>query len=343
VATVPHLIFNVRGSLYAIPAGSVREVFWLPEITPVAQTPEWIAGILNLRGRVVPLIDLPLRLGCARQPYRLSDAVVVLEHAGQAVGLIVNHVEDVRGIPVETMEAAPAYRREGERRTPFVEGVARGDEDLIFLLHLENLLSLPELAPEQALEAATEAGDHTPAGGVLWDVTPEERLVLRERARSLVQALESEEYAGLVPLAVVSLNGEYYGVDLTGVREFSDVRGVTPIPCCPPHIVGAMNLRGEILTLVDLRSALEMPVGGTDTEARVVVVELDDMRAGVLVDQVLDVVYLNPAEVTAIPSALRSGEKEYLEGTAPYAGKMLSILDLPGIFSQESWMVNEEV
>src|SRR6185436_21126644 len=96
------------------------------------------------------------------------------------------------------------------------------------------------------------------------DATAEERAILRERALGLMPAGESQDRFHLMPLAVVSLNGEYFAVDLNLVREFGTIHHVTPVPCCPPHIVGQMNLRGDILTLVDIRGALRMPMQGAD-------------------------------------------------------------------------------
>ena len=147
---------------------------------------------------------------------------------------------------------------------------------------------------------------------------------------------------------MVGLNGEYFGIDLAIVREFSALRIVTPVPCCPEHVVGQMNLRGDILTLMDIRAALNMPFANvrngtsSDPTGKVVVVQTNALKVGVLVDDVFDVMNLQPSEIHAVPSAVQSLSEEYLKGTAPCGEKMLSILDLPKILTQGALIVNEE-
>ena len=91
---MPHLIFTLRGGVYAVPASAVREILWLPELTPVEESPRYVAGVLNLRGRIVPVIDLNVRFGHAPRPYHLEDSVILFEWEDAIAGLIVNSVRD---------------------------------------------------------------------------------------------------------------------------------------------------------------------------------------------------------------------------------------------------------
>lgn len=135
---------------------------------------------------------------------------------------------------------------------------------------------------------------------------------------------------------------EFFGLDLHLVREFTSIRNVTPIPCCATHIIGNMNLRGEIVTLVDIRNALNMAIASKTNNSKAIVVHVDDVVAGIPVDQVFDVMYLRSSDVKPVPAALHSGGNEYLRGTAPYAEKMLSILDLSKIIDKGGFTVNDE-
>jgi purine-binding chemotaxis protein CheW len=141
----------------------------------------------------------------------------------------------------------------------------------------------------------------------------------------------------------VGLSGEFFGVELEMVREFTDLQRIIPVPCCPDYIVGDMNLRGDILTVVDIRQALQMPVVEAAPTAKVMVVPLGNSLVGVLVDQVFDVFDLDPFALSAVPSAIKAINDTYLKGTISCYGKMLAILDLQNILATGDLTVNEAV
>lgn len=357
MASAPHLIFNLHDSLYAVPARVVSEIVWLPDLTPLAQAPFYVAGVVNLRGQIVPVIDLSLRLGQGRHQYQVSDSIIVLKDDGHLVGIIVSDVRRVQSIDEEIESLSPLLlsSRKGdceneESATRFVAGITRVDDEIVTLLYLENLLRLPEYsapAPGQDKEPDSSLSAQR---SFCPQATPEEKAIFQARAKNLRQPLAKENAAELTPLAVVGLNGEYFGIDLQLVREFSALRAVTRVPCCPLHIVGQMNLRGDILTLVDVRGALQMPPPAAANDAfdvsgdigKVVVIQTDELRVGVMVDEVFDVMNLQPSQMRAVPSAAQSLSAEYLKGTAPYKEKMLSILDLPKLLKQDALTVHEE-
>jgi len=334
--TAPHVVFRQHGALYAVAASAVRELFQLPELAPAPEAPGWIAGVLNLRGQVIPVIDAAMRLGLEPRSRRISDAVIVLERDGAIAGVVVDEVLDVREISDEATDS-PALAS-GGRRSRLTRGVARAQDDLITLLDEAELLRLAD-----AQDVAAAAGETQPRAG--WSPDSEHPLdsaVFRERALALVQAAAQSEPSHVAPVAVIALNGEWFGVDLECVREFADLRGVTPVPCCPEHVAGAVNLRGEILTLVDVRKALTMSAPTSLAGAKMMVVQLGEVRAGVVVDQVLDVVNLGTADLSPVPYSVRSTLEEHIAGMAAYRDRMLAILDLPGIFNREDWVVDAE-
>jgi purine-binding chemotaxis protein CheW len=145
-----------------------------------------------------------------------------------------------------------------------------------------------------------------------------------------------------MPLAVIGFGDEYFGLDLGLVREFTDISNFTPIPCCPNHIVGNMNLRGEIVTLVDIRQVLNLPTPPVSVGSQVVVVQVDDIVAGLPVEQVLEMVELNAADMTALSGILGDFGEQYIRGSTFFQEGVLRVLDLPKIFNQGELIVNEE-
>lgn len=351
----PYLTFSLRDLHYGIEAILVQEIFQLPELTSVAEAPDDIVGLLNLRGKIVPVMHLDLRLGLPMQECQLSDSVIVLNYDGLQIGIIVNAVHEVKELDLRAIEYGIDYGRVKQINSRFVAGLAKSDLNTIVIINHGNLLRDADAVEALIVEENREiepfaTSDRLEKSSIInnfYDLccpsaTSKEKAIYRERAENLKQVAESE-LTGLLPLAVIGLNNEYFGLNLELVQEFTRIRNVTPIPCCPPHVVGNMNLRGEILTLVDIRSALNIPLAQTKNGTKALVVSIDDLVAGFPVDEVFDVMYLHPSEVRLLPVAVPSGNDEYLQGTVSYSDKMLTILDIPKLFKSKLLTVNEEV
>lgn len=346
--TRPLLIFDLDDARFGVDATLVRESIWLPELTPVEEAPPYIVGMFSLRNQLIPVTDLNLRFGHPARPYSLSDQVVVLEHDQLLMGLIVNEVREVIELPRSNesgignaeygMSPQSAIRNphseipQSDIQHSALEMVRVGD-DIVTLLDVSQLVR----QPQNLTVAATEH----PARRFCPEATPEQHAVYRARAKALLETLTDEEGAHLA-LAVVELDGEYFGIELEAVQEFCEIAQPSPIPCCPPHILGAISLRGNLFTLLDLRIALNLPQA-TQSSSKVVVARLGEQIIGVAVDEVHDVVYLRQEELQAAPAVLSEQRGTEIKGAVPYADKMMLVLDLPALLAREEWIVNESV
>jgi purine-binding chemotaxis protein CheW len=331
------LIFDLDGARFGVDATWVRESFWLPELTPVEEAPLWVVGLFCLRGRMVPVADLHLRFSHPARSYTPNDQVVVLEADQLQLGLIVSEIREVIDLPGEAIQP-PQFDAEIPAPAHLVVGQARLDDGLVTVLDVSRLVHQTPL-PEGPAFAEVEQ-QLVPTGHFCPEATPEERALFHTRARALRETIADEEGTHL-GLAVVEICGEYFGVELAAVLEFCNIAELSPVPCCPPHILGAMSLRGELLTVIDPRSALNLPFATTGSKA--VVALLGEHAVGIAVDEVHDVVYLKQEELQAPPAALRELCGASITGTAPYANRMMTVLDLPALLAREEWIVNEGV
>lgn len=325
-----YLLFTLDGTRYGVDAALVQRITWLPELTPAEEAPPYIAGLLNLRGEIWPVMDPGLRLGHPPRRYRLGDQIVLLHADSVTMGLIVNEVDEVVAIPDSAIEPPTRYDGEAAERGHFIAGNGKVGDAIITLLDVSQLLHAP--APPSA---APRAGYFCP------DASEDERALFHHRALHLMQSEEERAPAGLAPVSVIQLGGECFGVELDTVRQFAHLQRVTPIPCCPPHIVGNMNLRGDILTLADIRGLLNLSTGGEARE--VVVVEAGELRIGVPVERVLEVIYLRPEEIVPLPAAAHDEHHEYGKGVARYAEGLVTLLDLRKIMGEGVLEVEESV
>lgn len=326
----PYLIFSLYDTRYAIAAKSAKEIFLLPELKPVAEAPPDIVGLLNLHSKFVPVMHLDLRFGHKLDRYHLTDSVIVVESQDLQVGVIVHQVETVIDIDDRYIQADLdlAYGRDRIERA-FIKGAINLDDEIIMLLDVDNLVRHPDalesIKPEA--EAVSNFYDY------FAEATHNAKAVLQQRAVNLKKTSDEAEATELISVAVFSINGSYFGLDLDIVREFIKIERITTIPCCPSHIIGNINLRGEILTLVDICQALNLTVVNYQRPAKAVVVEVDEVVAGIVVEEVFDVVKLRPKELKSVPAAINSNTAAYLQGMADYQGSSLNIIDLPKLLA----------
>lgn len=338
MATKPYLIFSLHETRYAIAAEKVAEIFLLPELTPIAGAPADIVGLLNLHSFFVPVMHLDLRFGHRFDSCNLTDSVIVLESQELKIGVVVHQVETVNEIDGRYIQDDLDYGRSKNIDRAFIKGVINLDDEMIILLDGDNLLrhsdSLENLVgSESSLETSelTTTNFYDQYFPVASQQTKE---ILHERATSLSKASEDIESSEVISIAIVGINGDYFGLDLGLVREFTKIERITPIPCCPSHIVGNMNLRGEILTLIDLRQPLNLETTRERPLAKAVVIEVDDIVAGIVVEEVFDVVDFRPEEFKPLPVAMDTNITVYFKGMASYLERPLNVIDLPKLLTQ---------
>jgi len=368
-----YLTFRLHDLQYGIEAVLVQEILPLPELTPIPEAVTDIIGILNLRGEIVPIIHLDLLQGTPVKGCNLSDYVIVMQWEDLQIGMVVHQVNEVLELNDEVIETGSSSGLLSDINTGFIAGVAKVDTGSIVLVepktlirepdavlpliwdaqtHLDIVPSSPTSEVEEPLEQEVwQQDEELKTSKILsrfYDLycpssTPKERAIFRQRADALRQASESLKVTNeLMPLAVIGFGNEYFGLDLKLVREFTNIGDLTPIPCCPNYIVGNINLRGEIVTLVDIRKVLNLPNTPVSVGSPAVVIQVDDIVAGLPVDRVLEMASLNSTDMTPLSGILSDFGEQYIRGTALFQEKLLRVLDLPKLFTKGELVVNEQ-
>ncbi len=151
-----HIVgFQVGRETYGVPITSLHEIVRVPEITAVPDAPEYLEGVINLRGKIVSVMDLRKRFGEKQATMRKQNRILVVEHAGRLAGLIVDSASEVLKIPAESVEPPPAVFQEGGLNC--VSGLGKIQGRLVVLLEMSKLL-----APE-SLRVSSQNGEKKPA------------------------------------------------------------------------------------------------------------------------------------------------------------------------------------
>jgi purine-binding chemotaxis protein CheW len=336
-----YLTCHLQNSHYAISTDNVLEIFPLPELQIVPETPADLLGMLNLRGKMLPVMHLQRRISRLPLVCATTDTVVVLDCSGFQIGVIVDRVSEVCVVDDIAINRDLAYGRQGHTNTAFLSGVTQYGDDSLLMLNPDALVSLPDEVADWVWQADETGGMLTDAPlekvGSFYDLyfstaTLAERQLLSQRAASLRPAIESKDNSQAIPLAVFGLGGEYFGISLSAVREFINTQNVRPIPCSPSQIIGNMNLRGEIMTLVDVRPALNLSIA-TAPNSQAVVTQIGDVIAGLSIDELHDILYIDRSAFAPVPVANQQSRTGLVESTTPYRDTMLSVLNLPQLLN----------
>ncbi len=133
------------------------------------------------------------------------------------------------------------------------------------------------------------------------------------------------------------LENEKYGVPVSQVMEVLRFTEITPVPGAPDSVMGIINLRGNVVTVLDTRKKFGLPRKVPDDSTRIVVTTIEGQIIGILVDNVYDVMWLRASEMEATPSTRGDESAKFIQGVASRDGELLILVDLLKLFSEDEW------
>ncbi|HEY3243336.1 MAG TPA: chemotaxis protein CheW, partial [Phycisphaerae bacterium] len=166
-----------------------------------------------------------------------------------------------------------------------------------------------------------------------------QREILRARARALARAPQVPAAAGdCLELVEFRLGPERYAVERRFVREVQPLKDLTPLPCTPAFVVGMVNVRGQILAVIDLKKIFDVPDTGMTDSHSIIILQVDDIELGILADTI-DGVRCVPCSAiqTSLPTAAGI-RAEYLRGIT---AERLVVLDAAKILTDQRIIVDE--
>ncbi len=138
-------------------------------------------------------------------------------------------------------------------------------------------------------------------------------------------------------LLVFRLEDEAYGVNVMHVQEVLRISEIAPVPGAPEYVLGIINLRGSVVTVIDTRLRFGLPVGETDDDSRIVVIESEQQVVGILVDSVAEVVDLRTSQIDAAPNVGNEESSRYIQGVATLDDTLLIVVDLNKLLTESEW------
>lgn len=169
----------------------------------------------------------------------------------------------------------------------------------------------------------------------------EKKNILKARAKILAREPErekkAEEYLEVVEFLLAY---ETYAIETAYIREVYPLKELTPLPCAPPFVLGIINVRGQILSVIDLKKFFGLPEKGLSDLNKVIILHKDEMEFGILADKILGVRYIPISEIQPSLPTLSEIQAEYLKGVTK---ERVVVLETARILSDKKIIVHEEV
>ncbi len=283
-----YVTFYVADEVFGFPMASVLEIIRLPETIHVPLTPGALVGLANLRGSVLPVIDLRHLLQLDKGDYNDATRIIVTD-VGTPVGLVVDRVARVMEVEHERIDNGEQVH--SSINTAYLSGVIKSDsgEPLIQLLNFESLIS-----QEFSAVLASSAEDYSKQG---------------EETQHMQVEDEDDDTDQMVSFMV---DGQEYAFDLMEVEEIVRIpESISRVPRGNDHVLGLIDLRGRLLPLVSMRKLFVLTETDVNENNRILVVCLkrNDGRkdsVGIVVDEVREVLRVDSNDRDTVPTLLTS-------------------------------------
>ena len=133
------------------------------------------------------------------------------------------------------------------------------------------------------------------------------------------------------------LDNETYGINVMQVQEVLRYTEIAPVPGAPDYVLGIINLRGNVVTVIDTRSRFGLQPAEVSDNSRIVIIEAEKQVIGIMVDSVAEVVYLRSSEIDVAPSVGTEESAKFIQGVSNRDGELLILVDLNKLLSDEEW------
>jgi len=280
-ATQQFVTFMAGDEVFAADMAPVKEIIRVPEVVRVPLAPSALEGLANLRGKVLPIISLRRLFGFPDLAHDDSTRALVVD-VGQPLGFVVDRVLSVVGVDLSHIEEVGSLQTtvNTEVLSSLIKDV--GGHAMVMVLDFAKLIE----------KEFSQVADHSKSKGVAG--------ALEAKAQG-----EEAETSDELQLVSFDVEGQEYAIAIEDVQEIVQVpEAVIHVPHSESHVLGVMTLRSRLLPLVNLRSMFGLPHRDLDEKSRIVVLTLNGLSVGVVVDAVSEVLRVSKSGVDALPALL---------------------------------------
>ncbi len=271
-----HLYFQVGGNKYAINTSNVLEIMKLPALDYPQKLPNNIIGLLKYNNFVINVVDIRFYLNIEVTPYNSHNELLIVKTDEVIFGIITDKIIGILPFDTALVDQIPFVDNKMA-----IESLYKFNDETIFIVNiyaLENLLkqhdnTLPEI--------------DVPA---LFPQDQISKALMAKRTKSIAEKsslrLASGELHAKNKYISFNLNNDFYCIALDYVKEVLKDTSITKVPGTPEFIEGIMNLRGDYITVINLKKFLTLPEGGVSEKKPVIIIKCNELKLALLIDKI---------------------------------------------------------
>lgn len=310
------ITFNVGKTRLAFEIMGIHEIVFVPEIQHSALNSEICLGLINLRGLTVPIISFSKIIGCGDSETDSSKKrIIVLKIGKELFGLLVDSVENISFYNVDEIMPVPLFSP--ERMDMFLGCISVPDLGEVFLLNQEKILQNNEIL------------DITHGHAKIYETHDE---------------VEKSKKGGERKAFISFMLNHRFGIPILDIREIIDLPDeILETPGVPSYVLGVFNLRGRLVSIIDMRTLYQFPSKKEEAQAekskqKVLVIQKNESLYGLVVDAIENILHIDQKDKIKLPELLskKSGDidKDVLEVIQIQGGAGMTILNLDAVLQR---------
>ncbi|MGD0620893.1 MAG: chemotaxis protein CheW [Thermacetogeniaceae bacterium] len=301
--------FLVGNEEYAFDIMNVKEIIRVPEITAVPDTMQYVEGLVSIRNQLIPIINMRVYFDMPEVTKDDQARVIIVDLGKLRTGFRVDRVREVIHVLRSTIEPTPTFL--GKDGAEKIRGVAKlnNGSRLLMCLDINNLL------PDEMIQKLSEID-----------------------AEAEIEKKEGQNVLDEEQLVAFRLGSDEYAINVNEVQEINRMTEAIRMPGAPRYIEGLVNLRGNIIPALSLRNRFSLPERQKDDSTRIIIVDFNEKKTGIIVDAVTEVLRFEKGLIENTPGILeQSVEADLIGGVAKLneGKRMVMILNLSSVLNYD--------
>jgi purine-binding chemotaxis protein CheW len=297
---IQYIIFELNNKSYGVNIDDVREVLNYLESTQIPLTTDNISGIINIRGIIIPVIDLSYRLYKKKTDIKKENIIVIettYENRTVLIGALVDKIVSVAKISNKDINQNPDLGTDINHS--FIENICRYQNNLILALNTNEVFNINELSKAEGLNI-----DYSEA----LSSTDEKEYSASENA------LKKEKQATLVKHIYFKVAEEKYSLAMNKISEIIKVPEITLIHNTLPFMIGVISLREHVIPVIDMRLRCGLPQSKYTRQTAILIVETQEKLTGLLVDEVLNINSIDEKSISKTMNYSLQIDRNFISG-----------------------------